>query len=363
MSGPGGRASASSWPRSRTTRPGNSPRPSPASSTPRRVPASPRPPRGTRSSSSRCSLSPRRTARASQFRPRFKRSSPPASTGWRATSGPSEEDAARSELELTLARALDPLGDWARALGLYDAVIERARARGDRGLEWTAIVDRNFAEAILAPEAGSNAGYLSEAERAAGFFGEVGDEQRLARAWHSIAVFSSWSGSWAKGADAAERAAEFARRAGDRHQQRLSLSWLVLALVSGPMPAHEALRRLEEIFLLLGDDLDYHSTMFRGMSELQAMLGNVEAARTLHDRAVTLAEELGLKRRIAVTDLPFHPLSEALGTEETERKLRRALARLEEMGDRGILSTVAARLAGILYAQGRFEEAERVRRR
>ena len=268
------------------------------------------------------------------------------------------EDADRSELELTLARALDPLGDWARALELYDAVLERARAKGDRGLEWTTIVERNFAEAIVAPEAGSNARYLREAERAAAFFGEVGDERRLARAWHSIAVFSSWLGSWARGADAAERAAELARRAGDRHQERLSLSWLPLALVSGPAPAREALRRLEEIFPLLGDDLDYRSSILRGMSECQAMLGNVEAARSLHERAVTLAEELGLRRRIAVTDIPFHALSEALGTEETERKLRRAFALLDEMGDRGILSTLAARLAGILFRQGRFEEAE-----
>ncbi|MGH3093158.1 MAG: adenylate/guanylate cyclase domain-containing protein [Gaiellaceae bacterium] len=269
-----------------------------------------------------------------------------------------EDDAARSELELTLARALDPIGDWERALGLYDAVLERARAKGDRGLEWTAIVERNFAEAIVAPEVGSNARYLREAESAAAFFGEVGDEQRLARAWHSIAVFCGWSGSWARGADAAERAAELARRAGDRHQERLSLSWLTLALVSGPAPVREVLRRLEAIFPLLGEDLDYHSSMLRGMSEAQAMLGNVEAARSLHERAVALVEELGLKRRIASTDVPFQALSEALGTEETERKLRRAFALFDEMGDRGILSTVAARLAMTLYAQGRYDEAE-----
>jgi tetratricopeptide (TPR) repeat protein len=88
------------------------------------------------------------------------------------------------------------------------------------------------------------------------------------------------------------------------------------------------------------------------------MLGNVKAARNLHDRAVALAEELGLKRRIASTDLPFHALSGALGTEETERKLRRAYGLLDEMGDRGTLSTVAVRLAGTLCAQGRYEEAK-----
>jgi tetratricopeptide (TPR) repeat protein len=45
-----------------------------------------------------------------------------------------------------------------------------------------------------------------------------------------------------------------------------------------------------------------------------------------------------------------------------ERQLRSAFAALEEAGETGSLSTVAAELADALYAQGHFEEAQRYTR-
>jgi Flp pilus assembly protein TadD len=41
-----------------------------------------------------------------------------------------------------------------------------------------------------------------------------------------------------------------------------------------------------------------------------------------------------------------------------ERELGKGYSALEEMGERGLLSMVAAELARAIYAQGRFEEAE-----
>jgi tetratricopeptide (TPR) repeat protein len=95
----------------------------------------------------------------------------------------------------------------------------------------------------------------------------------------------------------------------------------------------------------------------------EAMLGHFDAARELIERVRAMTEDLGLAR-----GLPFILRAEHAWIVETlagdaaaaEGEIRAAYEVLErwKMGEKGLLSTQAARLAQSLYVQQRYEEAE-----
>jgi tetratricopeptide (TPR) repeat protein len=93
----------------------------------------------------------------------------------------------------------------------------------------------------------------------------------------------------------------------------------------------------------------------------EAMLGHLDAARELIERVRTMTEDLGLAR-----GLPFILRAEHAWIVETlagnaaaaEGEIRAAYEVLEQMGEKGLLSTQAARLGQTLYSQQRYEEAE-----
>ncbi len=264
----------------------------------------------------------------------------------------------RGDLLVALGDSLDVSGDPREAYAVSADALTAAEAAADRGLACEATLQRSWLEARLAPGVRSNEEYLNEAEQAAAELRELGHERGLARAWRSAAAFLAWSGNAAAAAQAAERAAALARRTGEWYLERAGLFWVGLSLCAGPTPASENLRRCEEI---LADtaDLDVRSSMRHFMSGLHAMLGHADEARSLHERSFADAEDLGLKPRIAATENIFLALEATFTPAEAERCLQHSLALWQEMREDGIASTVAARLARTLCAQGRFEEAER----
>ncbi|HXF35657.1 MAG TPA: tetratricopeptide repeat protein, partial [Actinomycetota bacterium] len=89
-----------------------------------------------------------------------------------------------------------------------------------------------------------------------------------------------------------------------------------------------------------------------------AMLGGVEEARRLNDRARALMEDLGRLQSTAAFDLA-RGVIELLADrpDEAERFLRRGRDDFLAIGERSVLSTLSATLARALCLQGRFEEA------
>jgi len=173
-----------------------------------------------------------------------------------------------------------------------------------------------------------------------------------------VAAFLLWSGRIAAAAEAAERAAALAQRAREWYLERDSLLWLGFSICGGPAPAPEAIRRCEGI--LAGTaDLDVRCSMRHFLSSLHAMLGHADEARRLHELALADAEDLGLKPGIAAIENIYFALEATFTPAEAERCRRRSLALWQEMGEDGIASTAAAKLARTLCAQGRFDEAER----
>ena len=135
---------------------------------------------------------------------------------------------------------------------------------------------------------------------------------------------------------------------------------IALALYYGPLPVPAAIHRAEEILDRARGTRAVESTFIVSLAGLQAMSGRFDEARELFARGRAIVEELGLKVWLAGFSLVASDIEMLAGDPGTaEAHLRTGYEALQGMGDRGLLSTVAAALAKAIYAQGRYEEAER----
>jgi tetratricopeptide (TPR) repeat protein len=189
------------------------------------------------------------------------------------------------------------------------------------------------------------------------------DDNGLARAWAAIAWTHHLAMRFEAAIDAFERAFTHARRAGDERQANHALIQIGIELIYGPTPAEEAIKRcdavLEDASISRWGELGFMDAL----AVHEAMLGHFEVARELVERVRAMTEDLGLAR-----GLPFILRAEHAWIVETlagdaaaaEDEIRAAYEVLErwKMGEKGLLSTHAARLAHSLYAQKRYVEAE-----
>jgi ATP/maltotriose-dependent transcriptional regulator MalT len=83
----------------------------------------------------------------------------------------------------------------------------------------------------------------------------------------------------------------------------------------------------------------------------------------MYGRALATVEELGMRIHLGGLSMGAAWIELLAGTPEAaEPVLRRANALLEEMGEKGYRSTLAAHLSQVVYQQGRFAEAEELTR-
>jgi tetratricopeptide (TPR) repeat protein len=228
---------------------------------------------------------------------------------------------------------------------------------GDRAREWRAQLERSQcrAQVELASSATVNEDLLREAQEATSAFEELGDEQGLARAWRAQAQALYWMGHRDDAVAAAERALYFAERIGDMQEGAQARGLVVASLVDGTTPIPKAIRRCEEI--LASADIWPQSAAHtkRKLSMLYSMQGEVGEGRRLIDEAVEIYEELGLPLPLAAAigfeSAGVHWIEGDLAAAEDD--VRRAVDLLTAMNEKGVLSTLAARLADILCRQDR----------
>jgi ATP/maltotriose-dependent transcriptional regulator MalT len=160
------------------------------------------------------------------------------------------------------------------------------------------------------------------------------------------------------------RAVEHANRAGDRRDALEGLSWVAGAVWAGPTSADQGVRRCREIFEQAQGDRKAMSSALFTRAGFEACLGHFDEANALLDRARALLEEVALRVWMAGA------LAQAAGWIEllqddpaaAERELRRGYDGLAAIGELSWLSTVAGLLAEAIYAQHRYDEAERFTR-
>ncbi len=271
-------------------------------------------------------------------------------------------DPSRLGLLTDLGEALHVRGELARAEDVFTEAVEAASASGDRGTAARARLGRLFLRVYTDPE-GRSEEIRAEVERAIPVFEELDDQEGLARTARLLTEIDWMACRYSAVERSLERAIEHARRAGDRTMEMLSLAMLASAVLLGPTPAEMGIRRCREIFERSGGDRRVEVSVLAAEAQLRAMLGRFEGTRERIRKAYAIIEDLG------AAFYSTHA-SEALAFVEmladdpaaAERELRWGYETLEQMGERGFLSTAAAEMAQAIAAQGRYDEAERFAR-
>ena len=181
----------------------------------------------------------------------------------------------------------------------------------------------------------------------------------MARAWLVLASTRNMRLRMTGRAEALERAAEEAHRAGARREELEALYYLASPPVHGPMPVEEALHRLDELRDRSGGDRIVESSVLYSLGRLEAMRGRFDEARLATARCVEILEDLGHRPQAESSRGEDFGYIETLAGDHgaAERELRRACDALRALGETGIFSTLVAELALVLCEMGRFDEA------
>jgi tetratricopeptide (TPR) repeat protein len=137
----------------------------------------------------------------------------------------------------------------------------------------------------------------------------------------------------------------------------------MISAIFGPLPVDEGLARCNEFFETAGDDPAIRAFCCVELAVLKAMSGDFVRARELLAEGTRSIAELGLTVWAANNAQEAYFVEMLAGNPEAaSRRLLESYNTLEEMGERGFLSTIAGFLANALCAQGEYDEAERFSR-
>jgi len=246
-------------------------------------------------------------------------------------------------LELDLADVFG-IGDPERRSALAEAAADRAAAAGDLAAEAQARVAATESRMWLGTADVDDLEPLAQA--ALPLLERAGDHAGLARVWSTLAFgVANTRGRYQDMLKACEQAEQHAELAGrpTAHQ-----SLLALALVNGPIPAGEALRRLTS----RQTDPSPPEALLRAV--LLGMLGRFDEAWPL---ALAANERLRGLRGDA-EEWWLGRIAETAGDHEAAARYhRRALEFFESTGNTGAVSAIAPMLARELCALGRYEQA------
>jgi class 3 adenylate cyclase/tetratricopeptide (TPR) repeat protein len=264
----------------------------------------------------------------------------------------------RPEVLVDLGAALLETG----AIEQADAALAEAAAAdldGDPRRAWRVRLDCALLRFVHGRERRSIDEVGHEAEQAVAALTELGDEAALGRAWLLLGEVHNVRGRMAAMAQAAERAMDHARRAGDHARVDLAIGRLGIALPFGPMPVEEAIGRARELLEQTRGRRRWEAWTLRALARLEARRGRFAEARALLAEGMAIVEELGLRFSVGLFALTAGEI-EALAGEPAaaEPQLRLCYELTKRLGDRQYVA-VAPNLAEVLHQLGRDEEALR----
>jgi DNA-binding SARP family transcriptional activator len=184
------------------------------------------------------------------------------------------------------------------------------------------------------------------------------DTQGVAEAWLAAAYLALLRGSAAELARNLEPALDYARRSG-RPRAETWILFLVCAVCwYGPLPVEEGIRRCEGVLADARGRPNVEAAAMQSLAVLRAMNGEVEDARRLVSASRRIRRELGQLVGAAASAIDEGLVLLLAGDDEAaELTLREGYEELEQLGEKGYLSTVAALLAEAIIGQGRTDEA------
>ena len=265
---------------------------------------------------------------------------------------------AANEIACELGLALYVIGEVDRARELLthasDAPDSRIAARGR--------VERAHVQSTYEPDRANE--LLEIALAAVPVLEAAGDDRALGRTWLSVAhARGGFFCEYDSAAEAARRAVAYYRRAG--WSASVALNELAFALYFGPRPVPDAIAECERLLREFEGDHASEANILVWLAGLEAMRGAFDVARAHVARAKQLFLELGLTTSVGDDCARVHAFVETLAGEMAiaEEELRNSCGVLEGRRQLQVLATRAGELAQVLYANGRYDEAEKWTRR
>ena len=257
-----------------------------------------------------------------------------------------------------LGYALFEIGEVEEASNLLADAQARAHAEGDRHVEWRVIVTRPRIEMYKDPGAIDLDALTAESERAIEALNEFGDDTGLARASMVVSDIHWSKGRLRETNEVATRAAEYARRAGNRREVGWALGQNALCAIHGPMPVAEGLAWLQRLLDAEPENRTLDANLAGFVTVLEAMSGRIDEAREHIADSRVLARDLGLTWQAAVQEL-LSGYVELMGGNPVaaERDMLMAQQAFREIGEGWFLSTSMVDLPRALYEQGRYDDA------
>ncbi|MEP6666753.1 MAG: adenylate/guanylate cyclase domain-containing protein [Nocardioidaceae bacterium] len=266
------------------------------------------------------------------------------------------DDRQRGEVLMDLAHMAANAGDFSRAAEAFDEVRAAARLADDDLLEmradlewmgWRAMIDPSWDEPAM----------LRLAERVEARALELGEKSgAIAAAVIRAQVYLNQC-RWMDQLGALEEVRELLDPAEDPRLWLDNTAHICNALQWGPVPAAEAIERIEAANW--GTDSSHAAGRGGFTAPLFAMLGRFDEARAQQRQSIEYAEERGLRMRVGVTALRGGAVEDLAGDlEAADRTYAEGIAILQSLGETGVRSTLAAMHANVLYRLGRRQEME-----
>jgi tetratricopeptide (TPR) repeat protein len=267
------------------------------------------------------------------------------------------DDPSLARLYTSLGAALTEAGQLERAMTTLDDAQRIAAAHGDQGQRAHAQTQALMSDLELAPSKAAE----EIAQALPGLrsqFARGPDELGLCRVLQLQAAMHWVHARSAAAEEAWQRAAEYARRTNDRRQLAEILGWLASAALWGPTPAAEGIRFCENYLDEIGNHPHGQTLILWHMAGLYAMQDQIAMAHSTLDRAKSNLGLLGPTMTATGTE-PAAFIAMLAGDPVTaETHLRLGYESLNQMGEKGFLSTIAALLARAIVAQGKERNAE-----
>ena len=269
------------------------------------------------------------------------------------------ENPERLELLPDLAIALVETGEFAAAESLLEETMREAKRLDHAGVQAHAMLAGLLLQLSTRPQEWTDRA-IGEAEQAARIFEEIDDQRGLAKAWGVIGEHHWTRCHFANAEVAYEVSLRHARAAGDERQESWALYKLAAGAAWGPVPVAEGIARCEELIAHAGAHRIVEARGLLALATLTGMEGHFDDARRMAARGRAILEDVGFKVLTAAYSSSSGYVERLAGdADASERELRVGYGILEQMGEKGYLSTIAAELAQALCELGRYDESER----
>jgi predicted ATPase/DNA-binding SARP family transcriptional activator len=194
-------------------------------------------------------------------------------------------------------------------------------------------------------------------KRAIPVFQRAGDGRSLGRAWAAIGFVHMFRGENAAWEHAEEQSRVELRDAG--WSASAAPGDIAAAAFQGPRPVREVIVRCRGLAEEVVGEPRAEAAILAFGGVLYAMLGKFTEARERLDHARSIYEDLGDKLHLARTYAALTAQVETLAgnLDAAEAAWRQGIATLQEIGDVTFVASHEAELADVLYAQGRYDEA------